>query len=466
MSRRRFLGSSMLLGAAGVAAYTGVLAQAKQHQKPEQHQKLPPQGHYLIKNAYVLTMDPQLGDLRQGDVLVQDGEIQQVGQNLRAAGAEILKGEGMIVMPGLVETHWHLWTSLLRSMAGDEKGRGYFDVTRKVGQYYTPESMYIATKLALAEAIDSGITTVHDWNHNVRGPAFAQASLRAHREAGIRGRYSLGVPTGEGGVVDLQLLERLQQNWPAYASDMLHLSLAWPGIMGRSETGLKELAKARQLGLPVSVHASKAGVISGLAQAGALAKGMQIIHCKDATTSEINSLVKAGAVVSLSPFSELRIGYGIPPVKELLDAGATIGVSADTTTLTGNADLFSVMKVFLNLANALNRSEFALSAKRTLQIGTLEGARSLGLAAQTGSLTPGKRADLIMVSANALNLSYVTNPYHLMVEAAQPANVHTVLLNGRVLKRNHQLTHLNKEQILTAAKQEFQQLMEKSGWQD
>ncbi|MDX5436506.1 MAG: amidohydrolase family protein, partial [Pontibacter sp.] len=446
-------------------AYTGVLAQATQPQKPAQYQNLPPQGHYLIKNAYVLTMDPDMGELKQGDVLVQDGEIQQMGQNLRAAGAEILEGEGMIVMPGLVDTHWHLWTSLLRSMAGNEKGRGYFDVTRKVGQYYTPQSMYIATKLALAEAIDSGITTVHDWSHNVRRPAFAEASLRALREAGVRGRYSLGVPTGEGGVVDLPLLEKLQNNWANYASDILHLGLAWPGITGRSEKGLKELAKARQLGVPVSVHASKAGVISGLVQAGALADGMQIIHCKDATASEIARIVEAGAVVSLSPFSELRIGYGIPPVKELLDAGATIGISADTTTLTGNADLFSVMKVFLNLANALNRSEFALSAKRTLEIGTLEGARSLGLAAQTGSLTPGKCADLIMVSTNALNLSYVTDPYHLMVEAAQPANVHTVIVDGRTLKRNYQLTHLNKGQVITAAKQEFQRLMEKSGWQ-
>ncbi|MBC5994045.1 amidohydrolase family protein [Pontibacter cellulosilyticus] len=461
ISRRSFIGSSLVLGAAGIAGYSGAFAHTLQ---PSQSQNLPPRGYYLIKNAYVLTMDATLGDFKQGDVLVRDGEIKQVGQNLSAAGAEVLAGEGMVVMPGLVDTHWHLWTSLLRSMAGNTEGRGYFSVTRKVGQHYTPESMYAATRLALAEAIHSGITTLHDWSHNARGPAFAEASIKALREAGIRGRYSLGVPTGEGGVIDLQLLEKLHDNWNKYASNNLHLGLAWPGINNRKETGLKELDKARQIGIPVSVHASSAGVISGLVQAGVLAKGMQIIHCKDATEDEIQSIARAGAVVSLSPFSELRIGYGIPPVKELLDAGVTLGISADTTTLTGNADLFSVMKILLNLTNALNKSEFALTAKQALEKGTIEGARSLGLADQTGSLTPGKRADLIMLSANALNLGYVTDPYGLVVEAAQPANVHTVMIDGRILKRNHTLTHLNKDQIIADAKTAFKKVMEKSGW--
>lgn len=465
LSRRSFLSKSVLLGAAaGVAGYTGAFADAISAPLQKQDQSLPPQGHYLIKNAYVLTMDAKLGDLPQGDVLVQNGEIKQVGQQLSANGAEVIQGEGMIVMPGLVETHWHLWTSLLRSMAGDREGRGYFDITRTVGQHYTPESIYAATRLGIAEAIHSGISTLHDWSHNARGPAFAEASLQALREAGIRGRYSLGVPAGKGGLVDLQLLERLKQDWPRLASDILHLGLAWPGINDRKEQGIRELKLAQQLGIPVSVHASKAGVISGLMQEDLLVKGMQLIHCKDATLSEIQGIAKAGAVASLSPFSELRIGYGIPPVKELLDAGVTIGISADTTTLTGNADLFAVLKILLNLANALNRSEFALSAKRTLEIGTIEGARSLGLSDHIGSLTPGKRADLIMLSTNALNMGYVTEPHQLIVEAAQPANVHTVMVDGRILKRNYTLTHLNKDKILAEAKDEFEKIMKKSGW--
>jgi 5-methylthioadenosine/S-adenosylhomocysteine deaminase len=464
LSRRSFLGKSLLLGAAGVAGYTGALAQTTAPNRQAQDPSLPPQGHYLIKNAYVLTMDAKLGDLQQGDVLVQNGEIKQVGQNLRAAGAEVLAGEDMIVMPGLVETHWHLWTSLLRSMAGDTEDRGYFSITRTVGPHYTPESMYAASRLAIAEAISSGITTLHDWSHNARSPEFAQASLQALSESGIRGRYSLGVPAGKGGVIDLQLLERLKSDWAELASDTLHLGLACPGINNRKEQGIKELNRARQLDIPISVHASAAGVIAGLMRENQLSKGMQLIHCKDATLSEIQGIAKAGAVVSLSPFSELRIGYGIPPIKELLDTGVTLGISADTTTLTGNADLFAALKLLLNLANALNRDEFALSARRTLEIGTREGARSLGLAEQTGSLRPGKRADLIMLSTNALNMGYVTAPHQLVVEAAQPANVHTVMIDGRIVKRNYSLTHLNKDKIMADAKAEFARIMDRSGW--
>jgi 5-methylthioadenosine/S-adenosylhomocysteine deaminase len=464
ISRRSFLGKSMLLGAAGVAGYTGAFAHAIEPHVPPQDQGLPPQGHYLIKNAYVLTMDANLGDIQEGDVLVQNGEIKQVGQTLSAAGAEVLDGQGMIVMPGLVETHWHLWTTLLRSMAGDKEDRGYFAITRTVGPHYTPESMYAASRLAIAEAINSGITTLHDWSHNARGPEFADASLQALREAGIRGRYSLGVPAGGGGVIDLQLLERLKREWARLASDTLHLGMAWPGINDRREQGIKEFRAARKLGIPVSVHASRAGVINGLMQEQLLYKGMQLIHCKDATLPEIQGIAKAGAVASLSPFSELRIGYGIPPVKELLDAGVTLGISIDTPTLTGNADLFAALKLLLNLANALNRNEFALSAKRALEIGTLEGARSLGLAEQTGSLSPGKRADLIMLSTNSLNIGYVTAPHPLVLEAMQPSNVHTVMIDGRIMKRNYGLTHLNKEKIIAEAKTEFEGVMKKSGW--
>jgi 5-methylthioadenosine/S-adenosylhomocysteine deaminase len=284
------------------------------------------------------------------------------------------------------------------------------------------------------------------------------------REAGIRGRYSLGKPAGKGGAVDLQLLERLKKDWSRLASETLHLGLAWPGINDRREQGIKELNRARQLGIPVSVHASAPGVISGLMQEQLLTKGMQLIHCKDATVSEIQGIAKAGAVASLSPFSELRIGYGIPPVKELLDAGVTLGISVDTTTLTGNADLFTALKMFLNLANALNRNEFALSARRMLEIGTLEGARSLGISDQSGSLTPGKRADLIMLSTNALNVGYITAPHQLVVEAMQPANVHTVMIDGRIVKRNYTLTHLNKDKIMAEAKTEFDRVMKRSGW--
>src|SRR5690606_38254550 len=124
----------------------------------------------LIRGAYVVSMERGVGDLADADVYVRDGVIAAVGPSLDAPNAEVLDGRDMIVLPGLVDTHWHVWTTLLRSMAGDRPELGYFPTTRRIGVHYTPTDMYRATLLAAAEAIDSGLTFLHDWCHNVRGP--------------------------------------------------------------------------------------------------------------------------------------------------------------------------------------------------------------------------------------------------------------------------------------------------------
>src|SRR5690606_12070347 len=116
----------------------------------------------LIRNGYVMTMAPA-GDLSGADVLIRDGRIAAVGPKLPARGAEVVDADGMLVLPGLVETHWHMWTTLLRSLAGDRAERGYFPTSRTLGAFYTPADMYAAARLSAAEALHSGITFVHDW---------------------------------------------------------------------------------------------------------------------------------------------------------------------------------------------------------------------------------------------------------------------------------------------------------------
>ena len=117
---------------------------------------------YLIRNAYVLTMDAAVGDVAGGDVHVRDGAVAAVGRALEAPDAEIIDGNGMLVLPGFVETHWHVWTGLLRSLAGDRQEHGYFPTSRTVGAFYSADDMYAAGRLAAAEAIHSGITFLHD----------------------------------------------------------------------------------------------------------------------------------------------------------------------------------------------------------------------------------------------------------------------------------------------------------------
>jgi 5-methylthioadenosine/S-adenosylhomocysteine deaminase len=433
--------------------------------------------HLIIRSGHVVTMDPELGDIPDGDVLVTGGQIAAVGKGLDAPGAGEIDARGMIVAPGLVETHWHLWNTLLRSMSGgmpgEDRPAGYFSVSLGLGQAFTDGDNYQGTLLACAEAINSGITTVHDWSHNVRGPAHAEAELRALAEAGLRARYSYGYSAGHPNdqAMDLDGLRGLHRDWDSWSGQSapggavrLTLGMACRGLGGsnpsmRVPPGVyqREMAAARELGLPVTVHASgppaAAGQIAALAGAGLLGPDLQVVHANSASPAEIAQLAEAGCAVSMSPFSELLIGYGLPQTAELLAAGIRVGLSVDTTTLTGNADMFAIMKLTQGLVNATAHQEFACTARQALALGTIEGARSLGLDAVTGSLTPGKRADIILVATGHPNLGVLTDPAGLLVTAAQPANVDTVLVDGQILKRGGALVTLDGERITAQARE-------------
>jgi cytosine/adenosine deaminase-related metal-dependent hydrolase len=473
VSRRSLLRMGAALGALGIAgdAYAQVPA-------PPQPARLPARGNFVIRNAHVMTMDPGTGDIVGGDVHVRDGVIAAIGQYLEAPGSNTIKGEGTIVLPGLVETHWHMWNTLLRSMSGDKAELGYFRTTAALGQKYEPGDMYQGTRLAAAEALNSGITFVHSWCHNIRSPAYAEADLRALRESGLRARFSYGPMQAHPNTqtIDLEDLERLNRNWGSYSNGgLITLGMAWRGQGGNNpatavprEIYTKEIETARQLGLPITVHASgsrpAAGQVDRLGKANLLGKDMQIVHGIVLTAEEIAAIKAAGASVSLSPTTELRIGFGFPQTANLLAAGIPVGLSVDTVELSGNADMFGIMKFIQNIENARSESEFKLTARRVLELATIEGARSMGMDDKIGSLKPGKRADLIMVSTRDINLAVFGDPAHMLVTAAQPANVDTVVIDGRILKRSGRLVHLNVAQIATDAANANAALRKRANW--
>jgi 5-methylthioadenosine/S-adenosylhomocysteine deaminase len=428
-------------------------------------------GNLLIRSGYLLTMD-SVGDLPGADVHVRGGVIQQIGRNLDIPEAEVIDASGKIVAPGLVDTHWHMWNTLLRAMSDGRPGPGgpgrggYFATCVGVGRHFRPGDTYAGTRLAAAEAVDAGITTVHDWAHNIRGLDWAEAGLRALGESGLRGRFSYGYETGHPNdrLMALDDLGAIKSDWPSYhAGGRVHLGVAWRGTGGsnpamRVAPGLyrAEIAAAREHGLPVSVHAcgpaSAAGQIRTYADQGLLGPDLQLVHLNSASPREIALAAEAGSPVSVSPWTELQIGYGQPVTGELLAAGLAVGLSVDTTMLSGNADLFAIMKVTQACANGQARDEFALTARDVLRLATIEGARTLGLDAVTGSLTVGKRADIIVVSPESPSLGVVTDPARLLVTAATPRDVDLVLVDGRILKRDGKLTAVDPGEVTSEAR--------------
>ena len=422
-----------------------------------------------------MTMDRDLGDIPGGDIHIKNGEIAAVGKGLKAPGAAILEGRHMIVLPGLVETHWHMWNTLLRSFAGEKPDQGYFPTAANFGQVMAPDDMYRGVRLAAAEAINSGMTTVHDYCHNARSREHAEADIRALREAGLRARWSYGWPQGlaDTQACNLDDLRALHRGWTGLSNDgLLSLGFAWRGMFRNTalprEVYRKEFEAARELGIPISSHVGSRedarGQIEALAKENLLGRDVQIIHALSATPAEIGMIAKAGAVVSLSPGSELRIGYGFTKISEFLDAGVTVGMSVDTTVLSGDANMFGILKLARNIENAKSHDEFKMTARRVLELGTIDGARSLGIDGQVGSLKPGKRADVVMISTRQLNMGVFSDPAHMLVESAQPQNVDTVIVDGRVLKRGGKLTTLPVDRILEEAEVAFEGVRKRANW--
>ena len=436
---------------------------------------LPARADFVIRDAYVMTMDAGLGDLARGSVLVRDGAIAAVGETVEAAGATVIDGAGKIVMPGLIDTHWHCWNTMFRSFSGDTPEHGYFPTVARLGMQMTPEDMYASTRFAMAEAVNSGTTFVHDWCHNVRSKEHADADLRAMRESGLRGRFSCGWRQGlpDDQPADQAALEAYAATWSGCANEgLLELGAAWRGQFRAGPIAeavyRPEFENARRLGLPITVHCGSsrgaAGQIAKLAREHMLGPDVQIVHGLAASAEEIALIKEAGAAISFSPGSELRIGFGLSVLTECLEAGIPVGASMDTSALTGSSSLFAILKLMRDVENGKWESEFKLTARRALEIGTIEGARSMGLDGRIGSLTPGKRADLIMIDPDTLNMGVVTDVAHTVLECTLPENIDTVAVDGRILKRGGKLTGIDPQAVIHGARAALAALRDRAKW--
>jgi 5-methylthioadenosine/S-adenosylhomocysteine deaminase len=472
--RRSFIRGTAAFGAAGAAGLLWSPPAAQAQRGETGTTRLPPRGEFTIANAFVMTMDSTLGDIADGSVHVRNGEIVAVGKEV-TGGGEKIDGTGMIVMPGLVETHWHMWNTIFRSFAGDRPEDGYFPTVARFGQQMRPEDVLRSTRLAAAEAINSGTTFVHSWFHNARSTAHAEADLRALAEVGVRARHSCGWPQGlpDTQSADQGPIENLAKDWKSWSNEgLITLGMGWRGQFRagpiKPEVYQPEFDNARKLGLPITVHVASArkavNQIELLYKARLMGKDVQLIHTISASPSELDMIREAGSSVSVSPGSELRIGYGYPQISEMMARGIPLGISVDTSALTGSSNLFGVLKLARDSENARAENEFKMTARKALELGTIEGARSMGIDGITGSLKAGKRADLIAISPNSLNMAVVTDPAHLVLEATAPENVDTVVVDGRILKARGKLTAIDTSMVIADARAALAGVRERTKW--
>ncbi len=416
----------------------------------------------LIKGGHVLSMDAAVGDLPRGDVLVSDGRIVDIGEDLDAPNARIIDATDSIVMPGMVDTHSHLWNAFLRgSIRGDDKVRGYFPTTNRAAPLCTPDDAYVSARFALLEAALSGVTCVNNFSHNTRSVAHAESEIRASIETGVRTRFSHGTP-GRGEKLDRDGVNDMVSNWRgsnALVTLGVNLQLPAPDILksgGDDATFVEEIEFARKHDLPISLHYGNTahGLVAFLGDRNLLGSDILMIHTQGFTPEERARMVDSGVPFSMSPaieipYSTVRNGY--IQFAELEQLDAILSLSVDASSAMATYDFFTVMRALQWSHKQRSDVDRTLEPRRIVEIATLGGAKALGMDAQIGSLTPGKQADLILVRKTDINMTPVIDPYYSLVYSGSPQNVRTVIVGGQVIVDDARHTSLDISEVVASA---------------
>jgi cytosine/adenosine deaminase-related metal-dependent hydrolase len=435
-----------------------------------------PTGRTLIRGGTVLSLDPNVGDFTTADVLVDGDEIADVGPNLAVADAEVIDASGMIVMPGFVDSHRHIWEGLLRNIGTDVplEGRSSYIsfVLHKLAPAFRPEDAYVGNLISALGAIDAGITTLLDWSHIQASPAHTDAVIQALEDSGLRAVFAYGFPWwGKW--------EERQPSWFVRAANehfstndqKLTLALAAPGPEFTDfEVSRDHWKLARETGARITTHVGvgsygQDGKVQEMGEAGLLGPDTTYIHCTTLNDTEIQMIVDTGGTVSLASPVEMMMGHGMPPIQKFLDRGLRPSLSVDVETNVPS-DMFNQMRSVLALQRLLANAEGKppLSTREVLACATIEGARANGLDAKVGTLTPGKQADLILLRTDRMNVTPLGDPVTAVVTGMDTGNVDSVLIAGRVMKRRGELLHVDWPAARGAAAEARDHVVAKSGF--
>ena len=429
-----------------------------------------PEPDLLIAGGYVVTLDSALGDLPEADVLVRDSRIARIGPGLAAGapGARVIDARGRLVLPGLVDTHRHVWQGALGGSTGQVSLAGYSaTVIGGLAPHYEAEDIYAGTLWGALQALNAGITTIADWSHNLAAPADADANVEALRDSGIRGIFLYGGPGPDRN----GFFGRPAPDHPADArriraalfpdgdGDLLRMGLALRGpAFTTPEATAADFGLARDLGVPISIHVGMSGFpdsVGTLDRLGLLGPDVNYAHASQLSDREFDLIAASGGSISLCPSVDMLMALGTyPATGQALNRGIPAGLSVDTTTGTGT-DLFSEMRVALAAersranAGAVSRDEAVatvdLNQRDMLRLAASGGARAWHLDHEVGTLTPGKAADVIVIDMRRPHLDGFGDPVSTLVMGAGSADVETVIVAGQILKADGKLAGAHAE---------------------
>jgi len=412
----------------------------------------------LLRNAaLILTMDPSLGNgplglLREKDLLISGDKVEALGSNLKSSG-QTLDVTGKIVMPGFVDVHNHLWQTIIRGCGTDQDLIGWLETcTFPLAKYpFTQSEIAAAVRLSTLDLIDTGVTTVVDWSLAWNSP-FVQGNVQSLLDSGLRFSYAY-VTRGDPGTRQTvqQLFREVIAPHPRASLQIgSHPSMndGWlPSVVAMSKL-------ARELGVPFHVHLlehdsqRKEEPIAALQRAEALGPDLLAAHAIHLTPDEITLLAQKGVRVAHCPLSAMRLASGVMKLPAMKAAGIPVGLGLDGGT-NDTSDMFNNMRAAIGLQRVLSlKPKGYPTVVDVLRLATIGGAKVLKMEDQIGSLTPGKKADLIIIDPEAVNFGPHVDWISQIVFNGQPRNVEWVFVDGQALKARGKIPGVNPASLM------------------
>ena len=423
----------------------------------------------VITNGILVTMDGAGRVIADGGLAVEGSDIVAVGTSdeIRRGfnGSEQIDAAGQIVMPGLINTHTHAPMVLYRGLADDLALMDWLNkyIFPAEAKTVSPEFVRAGTRLAALEMIESGTTTFADMYY------FEEEIARETRAAGLRG--VLGETIIQFPVADAKTpadsLARAEAFIKAFKGDPLITPAVAPHAIYTNDGNTLKASRAlsTRYGVPTLIHVAETkaetttahergspSVVAYLDGLGFLGPGVVAAHAVWATDADIAILKQRGVGVSHNPESNMKLASGVAPIPAYLVAGVAVGLGTDGAASNNDLDMFEAMRQASFLQKVTREDPTALSAKTSLGLATMGGARVLGLERQIGSLEPGKRADVIVVGTGASRQTPMYDPISHLVYVTRGDDVQATIVNGKVLMRNRQVRTLNRDAVLRDAR--------------
>jgi cytosine/adenosine deaminase-related metal-dependent hydrolase len=451
----------------------------------------------LIRGADILTMDPQLGELKASDVLVVEGRIVKVGKGLDPAGARVLNASGMILMPGLVDGHRHTWQSILMGtlVRTSPRSSSYFEfINEKCGVAMRPEDVYLGNYLGGLLALNNGVTSLVDHSHICHTAEKGEAAAKGLKDSGIGGFFCYQItfsPTyGPGtkvrateasnefhGAPDeahFQHAVEVRDKFFASSTDPLQfgVGLSNPEFAPRTVESIRqEMSRAQTLGAKLLTQhvygtrvpdlAESYRVITDYHDAGLLCKGFHVSHGTSLNDDEITMLRDSGAGLCALPVGE----QGLSPLVRARLGRLPVGIGVDVT-VQNDPNFFDVIRAsYASIGRSPEGRKLSqtMESVDVLDLATLGGARAIGMETQVGSITPGKRADLLLLRTDRLDFASAGNLADRVVNFARPQDVDTVWVAGKALKSNGAMVGVDWPNLRARMLQAQAYVVEKAG---